>query len=1422
MRILSAIDAPLADEHVIGTDPPLRPELPGVWRRRINPFTGRALSDRALTAEQEARAGLQRLRGQSVTPGVIAGLDLLAEADALGQPPDRAQVQILSGSGLTHAGEDIVIAAPRRLRLADLPVRARVDQLDAIAARRPAGSTPAASGVLLPRRLGPALGALINEAAAADLPRIAVLVAEPVTATILAGPRDACPPDPRDDPYDDLQRIDGCRLVLELWPAELAAYAPPPEGALRRNRLAARIFATEAGFDAAGLHPWQETGVPLALLAFDEAWRLEFVDRAAVLRMGGQPRPRSAAVQGGGTPLLWQARLAQLVEHLGALPDLAPDALRAALRHLPPVGVLPAALMDLGTKRQFLFPPGVSLSAAPVPLGELELALREGAGLAPLDLEAPDEVELLVPVPDRVYEPGLLLTAEVDPAFARAVARYTEDRTSWLVRREMVRRRRDLLADAVTGERPTWPATDTAAGEVLPKPTARAPVGCTRIRRLAATATQAGTQMMLRAGSTLPIRASDRLFLWLRIPAAGVTGISLRVGATTATSSAAGLSHGVFWGAQNGLVIGTGDTQIAQRRQGNLPAPGAWTRLEVPATARWAASGNTLAGQALDGLEVSAIGGAVEWGPLGRIDADEVEAVWIADDAPPGSVLSETGRTGPGWTQRPAGEDEVPTEDAYGTAEAGGVRTILATAAFAARWPEPFLALEIQRLHEIGLDRFIADTEARLRTTNDRIDMGFLRAQADIYRLRQLVLGGDAASRLVTSPALADIAARQESARARSTDLDGFLKTAWQTAPMRNEAEPLERQPKPKTAPGATTGPSTGPREDPRPSVPITNMTLGLSQPLLATNLSFVGVAQNEQRFTSIAGLSKSIGMRITDATDVRAQLPLVGRVERTASIAERLKPAPAIEAQRYALEGKMAVIAAVATLIGKAGAPPIGIALADLPAPGFRFPGKADTVTLQAAIADLDLPQDQRKTVDDDDMKDGAHEAAFFGAGAAAIDNTIALLRHIEGRAELYARLIAEAKALREELGGSIAAADARLRTIAVEVEEARHDLGVAEALLAEETERVFALNARRRTVLADNVTAIAYRRARHAGRSLATPAAPAAAGLVPAPAVACLGAHEGAPEEIRDYVALFRDAPVAWFPHVARRLALLDRLDVGRAMLAAARMRATIAPLPVPPMANQPKMLSVVQGVLSAQRAVLEPRRAEAVRLDLAAVATLDLSGIRRLVQDRASLGDLVSGEHNRPELARHAAEELESIARVAGCLHAAFGEAEPAIRLGWAELLSGFDEPAPLAILAGLPGWSELPITLRREQQGLVDWLFDRVDRAVPRAEAAMAELVRICLLMAAHAPVDRVIPARLVAPVTVRPGVRLELALDMRAARIGMTALLRDAEARPVGTAVIEDLADGVARARIVKGLGTGNVTLAAGLRVELTA
>ena len=54
--------------------------------------------------------------------------------------PAEAIVQILPGFGLTHSGEDIAIASPRRLALADLPIYARVDHLDASPACAPAAA----------------------------------------------------------------------------------------------------------------------------------------------------------------------------------------------------------------------------------------------------------------------------------------------------------------------------------------------------------------------------------------------------------------------------------------------------------------------------------------------------------------------------------------------------------------------------------------------------------------------------------------------------------------------------------------------------------------------------------------------------------------------------------------------------------------------------------------------------------------------------------------------------------------------------------------------------------------------------------------------------------------------------------------------------------------------------------------------------------------------------------------------------------------------------------------------------------------------------------------------------------------------------------------------------------------------------------
>jgi hypothetical protein len=1468
MRITSPIDRPLQDEHVIGVDPPLQPELPGVWRRRINAFTGRGLSDRALTAEQEARGGIQRLRGQSVTAGVIKGLDLLLEAGANTAPAGKAVMQVLPGLALTRAGEDVVVSSARRIALGDLPVYARVDQLDAIASGAPAGgplppapsgdpnAAPPPGGVLaglrpaLPRRVGPPMAQVITKPASADLPTVAILVAQPVVATIQATPTDTCPRDPRDDPFDDLQRIDGARLLLMFWPSEMVAvaggpdYGLPPYDKARRNRLAHDVFDVERWMLPGETHPWEEVGVPLAVIGFNPDWTLDFVDRAMVVRLGGQPTPRTSVVARAGTPVLWLARVGQFIEHLADLPDFAQTTLLATFRKLPPVGFLPLNVIDLHTRRQTFFPAGFGLGAAPVPTEDLDSVLRDSASLLPISLDVPDDVELLVPVPERVYEPGLLETATVDPDFNRAITRTIADRTDWLVRREMIRRRRDLLVDAATGTRPKWPAGDLPADETLPYPTTRAPVTATRVRRLVV-ATGARSLRMLQAGSQLSFAAHDRVYVWVRSAVGtNLTGLSMNF-APVLPGGGAFPATGVFWGSAANLpMAASGD--ISALRAGDLPSPGTWTRLEVSADRAWTTAGAPLAGTTINGMDLSQVGGTVEWGPMGTIDADGLETIWVADDVPPGALLSDTGVAGADWPHAPAGHDTAPTEDDFGTVVTAGVRSAAAVLAFRSRWALPFLTPDFTALDNVGLDTFIATTERRLKATNDAVDAGFVRARADIYRVRQFMLGADAASHLVTSPALADLAVRNEGARASGEALASFLRTAYTTDFSRDPSTPLQtRAPQtggPVLAAATTVQPTLSLfRENVsftavRPAPTTTTAFLlpqavtGLTAQPLSLNLVAAPAAQVSfaarptilqlhpsvlQATTSLTPVSSvtATGRGFT-SSDVRQQLPLPGAVERTLTVAERLPPAPSVEAQQAALAGKLAVIATVAALLGDtaSGVRPTGIALGDIIAPGFALRAGRTIPAPRIAGSLADIIQDGPKAAaardyDDTDQlatQNARHEADYFRAAVQAIDNTIALMRLIEGRIDLYERMLADARSVRQALWDQVNAVDARLRTIWVELEEARHDFAVATALLAEERARVDALNDKRTAILAANAKMVVFRRPRQAPHVHVVATSPATSALAEPPIVVCMREHDNVPEELHDYAGLFRDAPVSWFPAVRDQLRLLDRLDAARAALLAARQRAMLPWLSTPVIsASAPPHLRAVQSSMVAQRNVYEQRRLIAAQLDLSAIAVADLSIVRRAMHDAASMADVIAGEHNRPSLARLAAGEIDGIGQAAGCLHASFADVPPVIRLAWADLLSEFDNPAPLSNLAGLPRWGELPLEDRRTQQGLVDWLFSRIDRSIKDAENAMNELVRVCLLLAAHAPVDRIIPARLVAPVPARIGVGLDLAVDIRVARIGMTALIRGADTQPIAHAIVEDLAEGVARARITR-------------------
>src|SRR5262249_15272785 len=145
------------------------------------------------------------------------------------------------------------------------------------------------------------------------------------------------------------------RLLLYAWPDDWLPV--PPRDDRWRNRLAWSVFSAERGRAADAPMPWEQYGVPLALVAFDTtvaggrivqwdlgeiSWTPLFADRNAVRRLAARPKRRSPPPGFVDNPFLWQARVQQLAEQIAGLdPGVTPAQIAAQLRYLPPVGLLP-------------------------------------------------------------------------------------------------------------------------------------------------------------------------------------------------------------------------------------------------------------------------------------------------------------------------------------------------------------------------------------------------------------------------------------------------------------------------------------------------------------------------------------------------------------------------------------------------------------------------------------------------------------------------------------------------------------------------------------------------------------------------------------------------------------------------------------------------------------------------------------------------------------------------------------------------------------------------------------------------------------------------------------------------------------------------------------------------------------------------
>jgi hypothetical protein len=741
----------------------------------------------------------------------------------------------------------------------------------------------------------------------------------------------------------------------------------------------------------------------------------------------------------------------------------------------------------------------------------------------------------------------------------------------------------------------------------------------------------------------------------------------------------------------------------------------------------------------------------------------------------------------------------------------------------------PLSDAEVAELPKRGLSPFIEFLEDKIRRANDTVDFGFLQVQTNIYRMRQLMLGSDAASRLVTSPALASIA-QGESASATREDLAEFLKKSGNKIdPATVSGRPIDTKAGGSFSPG-----SAGGRAPAGLAVRAFRADVGMT-----TSLSGAGTRQGLA--TDVGGKTEALTIaskptiaevlgqdtagvlikpsgtkKVVESKDVENQSPILGKPLdfRTVSVAERLKEPPAPEAKNFGVASKFDIVSSIASL---------DLHVDDLEIPGFLGTAqdgkrKPESRTVKA-IRDGKLSDQILAGQHDPDPADG-DEGAYYSAGIRAVDHAVATLRLVEGRIGGYRQAIAQCRAALAALGGTALRVEQRLNIVDQELAEARHDVGVARALLAEETARIQAINERRERVLREQVPFYVFVRPRQTAALTDVPVRSLDPGPVESPVPACLAGHEDVPQELRAMVALFRHAPVKWFPRFPGLLEKLNRADVLQRTLVDAKtnmqVRAVAETEEVVSLAVSSgaagRLAQSIRGVYAAQRAVVAERRLDLARFDAGTLASASWTQMLSHARELLSLGDVLEGRHGQDELTRQASRELADMANVAGCLYAQFGDVRPVLRLEWAERLSQFDAPANLRNLSSLPRWAEVEPLARRSMQTLVDWLYGRVDPRNTQAVALMHDLVRMCLLLASHAPVNQIIAGHVEKPTTVKPGSRVPLVIAPGAVRVGMQVSLY-AGSQIVAQGLVEDVGDRQAVAHVLQ-TSQPTVTLAA--------
>jgi len=1389
---LFPIEDPVAGEQLIAVEPPIARYPDADWRQRLEYFTGRALTHSALRLEQQGRAGHLATLGQALSPGVVTGLEVVAA-----RLPEGVVLEISAGMGLAASGEIINCSRNHQVRLDDVQVYAPASLLGVEAL------SVSDEGAY---RLGDTLAEL--RAAGRVLPEAMVLVLQPVAAEHFGqqASTDPCDYDPSDEAFENWQWLDGFRLALYAWPVSLGPL--PVAGVWRRNRIAAALFEGERSLGEGEYLPWFDLGVPVALIGFNAALDFQFIDCNAVVRRGAEAKGGGVPISLAGNRFLWQARFEQfneqLVDWLTSDPGLDPAQIKAEMefRHLPPVGVLPKQCLSPRQQLQHFFPMSYAVRALAIPYEQLDLAIEESAGLLSYDLNTPDQVEVLVPVPQQHFDPQLLVVEIIDPDFDLTIARFTIGRDQWLGHRLVLRNQASALFHAIKGTPLLYPADDAGAIDSLEQPIAfeqqLVKVGdpCRFLIGNAAPpanwfqssfddqAWGSGSTAIgygqAGLGTTLDDMPGHYLTLFLRHRFTLATIVEAHRYTLTITT------NGGFYAWLNGRLLSSDNVR---RPLFNAPATAT-----LPFETRVYELGE-LTGRLLEGENVLAI----------EAHSPDRNAASFSISI---ALLDTEDRYG---TRVRSITNELPPfgQEQYEVVALAELRSYLDTST-------PLSDAEVAKLDDLGVEEYIDFLQRKIDQADDRVEFGFLRLRTDIYRVRQMMVGNEVGTKLATSPALAEIA-KSDSSVAAKQELTDFYQRIKQ--PSTKEVDGSSEVPR-----AGTGGGNFALNVQPMAFVPQAG--LFFSGELAADSAEKIAGKEGVQ----IIGLTRDtkstiMGESTADlykyataaAKEVAEQNPVVGKMQafNNATVGERLEESSANIAHMAGVAVKGELISnLLETNLGQETVINIG----DLTVPGVSIEGK--NLTFADISADKSILGrilgGQFDPVGNDD------EAGYFNSGVRALENVVGVLRLIEGRVHAYRRAVDRCKSTITELQGELSRIDQRLKTVGNELAEARHDVSVARSLKAEEEARIAALNARRDQVLENLVPFLLFRRPRTVDPRRDAPVHFVNPDLADQPLPLCDLSEVEAPEALEAMLDVVRDAPLRWFIAVKLILPHLSRLEDLQVTLSGARKRAaskvTVHPFIKGGFDGSDKLLQGLGATLTKSQQRIQVERRKTTAIDLAAFQRFGWQESMQRVPEVVSLGDLIDGNHGRMGASQRAADEMAMIAQVATCLYLRFSAVPAGIRLDWAERLSQYDAPVNLRNLYSLPRFGEMEYIERHNLQRLVDWLYSRIVSEYSEAQEMISDLTRVALLCASHAPVNQLIAGYLPAPVTVRPGSRVQVAVDLTRVRIGMAVSMVSTGATLVRGRVA-DISGGQVTAEVHTVIGT-SVQLDKGTRVQI--